>query len=480
MDVQGWMGRFLRPVAAWDEETKAQAELLVISSFLVGLWGLPVTVAFALAGQLPGAVLVCIGTACVLWTPWYLRNTGNLLGAGNWLVAVYLFAVVLIAGFQGGMGTPILISLVPVPILALSLTNERYGGIWLLLTIGAFLGYGGLALMGIKLSSPLPAATHRLATLLFLVATTTISISITWYNRKLRRLLIAQVKETNGMLTEARDTALQANQAKSEFLANMSHELRTPLNAILGYAELLKEEAPPQETQTLQDLDKIKGAGQHLLLLINDLLDLSRIEAGKMEFHEEEIGLEPFVQSLLTLVEPLAQKQNNTLISHLTPQSAHFLTDPTKLKQVLFNLLSNACKFTTNGEIRLHIERVEDWLVMEVSDTGIGMTQEQLSKVFGSFVQASQEITKTYGGAGLGLAISKKICEHMGGSLSAESEPGVGSTFQAKLPYKAASQNSKKARPLHLPKQPQSDDIQWGGFSSISVAASTATGLEKK
>jgi signal transduction histidine kinase len=235
------------------------------------------------------------------------------------------------------------------------------------------------------------------------------------------------------------EAAAQADQAKSRFLANMSHELRTPLNAIIGYSELLQELAEDDgKDDYLADLKKIHFAGKHLLTLINDILDLSKIEAGKMDLHLEEFDLAELVRDVANTVAPLVQKNSNTLDLQLCDGLGAVRSDSTRLRQCLFNLVSNACKFTEKGKVGVNVRRRSaeggDWLTIHVSDSGIGMTPEQLQKLFQPFTQADTSTTRKYGGTGLGLVITRKICEMLGGSVSVQSEPGKGSTFTLQIP----------------------------------------------
>ena len=230
-----------------------------------------------------------------------------------------------------------------------------------------------------------------------------------------------------------------ANRHKSEFLANMSHELRTPLNAIIGYSEMLQEEAQDlaQETFT-PDLQKIHGAGKHLLSLINNVLDLSKIEAGKMDLYLEDFEVVPMIQEVVTTVKPLVEKNANTLKVEYADGVGAMRADLTKVRQTLFNLLSNACKFTQGGGISLRAtrERLDGahWITFRISDTGIGMSPEQSSKLFQAFTQADASTSRRYGGTGLGLAISQQFCQMMGGEIIVDSALGHGSTFVVRLP----------------------------------------------
>ncbi len=240
-------------------------------------------------------------------------------------------------------------------------------------------------------------------------------------------------------LRSTRDAAETANRTKSVFLANMSHELRTPLNAIIGYSEMLEEDAQSQgEIHLVQDLQKIKSAGVHLLELINDVLDLSKIEAGKIELYAESIDLRVMVEQLANTIEPLVAKNGNTLQLHLSDDLGQAFTDQTKLRQVLLNLLSNACKFTESGTVTLSAARETradvDWLTFDVNDSGIGLTPEQTGHLFQAFSQADTSTTRKYGGTGLGLMISRHFCQMLGGDITVTSTAGLGSTFTARVP----------------------------------------------
>jgi signal transduction histidine kinase/ActR/RegA family two-component response regulator len=234
----------------------------------------------------------------------------------------------------------------------------------------------------------------------------------------------------------ARDAAEAANRAKSGFLANMSHELRTPMNAIIGYSEMLTEQAADRgDVEIVPDLKKINAAGHHLLGLINDVLDLSKIEAGRMDVYLETFDVPAMISSVVATIQPLVEKNANTLGVRCDPAVGVMRADLTKVRQALFNLLSNACKFTERGRIDLEVDRSEDgWFQFAVRDSGIGMTREQCARAFESFTQADSSIASRYGGTGLGLTITRKFCEMMGGSIAVESEVGKGTTFTIRLP----------------------------------------------
>ncbi|MBV8567620.1 MAG: response regulator [Methylobacteriaceae bacterium] len=250
---------------------------------------------------------------------------------------------------------------------------------------------------------------------------------------------ITELKQRNLELEQAREQAEVANRTKSQFLANMSHELRTPLNAIIGYSEILQEDATDaDEPGFIPDLKKIEEAGRHLLELINDILDLSKIEAGKMDIVLEDVPLGPLIGEVRAIIAPLVARNENALEVHLPAALGAMRTDRTKLKQSLLNLLSNASKFTSGGRIVLAVERLEidgrPVVRFEVSDTGIGMTDEQLGRLFQAFTQVAASATKKYGGTGLGLAITRHFCQMLGGDITVTSRPGAGSTFVIVLP----------------------------------------------
>jgi signal transduction histidine kinase len=233
-----------------------------------------------------------------------------------------------------------------------------------------------------------------------------------------------------------------ASQHKSQFLANMSHELRTPLNAIIGVSEMLREDAEALK-QDVEPLDRVLGAGRHLLALINDILDLSKIEAGRMELNLETFALAPLIDGVVKTIEPLAAKNGNQVAVHCDAGIGTMHADEMRLRQALLNLMSNANKFTENGTgtIAAHQgqENGRDWITLSVADTGIGMTAEQIGKLFQEFSQASSKTASKYGGTGLGLVISRKFCQMMGGDITVASEPGKGSVFSVRLPGGAPS-----------------------------------------
>ena len=270
---------------------------------------------------------------------------------------------------------------------------------------------------------------------------------------------ITERKRAEEEASRARDAAESANRTKSAFLANMSHELRTPMNAIIGYSEMLIEDAQDGgHDDSIGDLEKIRAAGKHLLSLINDVLDLSKIEAGKMELHLEVFDLGKMLGEVVTTIQPLADKGGNKLVLEAPDPPGTMRADLTKLRQGLFNLLGNACKFTERGQVTLEVTRTGPIVTFRIADTGIGMTAEQLARLFQPFSQADASTTRKYGGTGLGLVITRTFARMMGGDVTVESTPGRGTTFTLMVPAevvdpKAAAQDLRKSR-VQLPTRP--------------------------
>jgi signal transduction histidine kinase len=319
----------------------------------------------------------------------------------------------------------------------LSVGGLRFALLGLLLY--AMCATGALYVSGVPIMLQSSLQETALSILVLFVYTSIIAMHAHLQSKRMiaaRRTLLAQ----NRIVEEA-------NRAKSRFLANMSHELRTPLNAIIGYSEMLEEQAQDEgRTETIADLQRIKSAGRHLLGLINDVLDLSKIEAGRTELVWETVDTRKLVEEVSDTARPLMSKNRNAFGVDCARNVRALRCDGVRLKQVLLNLLSNAAKFTHGGRVRLRVrqEHVDgrDWQIFEISDTGIGMTAEQMSRVFQAFGQADAQISREYGGTGLGLVISRRLCQLMGGDVTMESEFGKGSTFTVRLPVQGAERPS--------------------------------------
>ena len=280
-------------------------------------------------------------------------------------------------------------------------------------------------------------------------------------------------KQAENQILEAKDAAEAATRSKSVFLANMSHELRTPMNAIIGYSEMLLEDAEDDgNEEAAGDLRKIQAASKHLLALINDVLDLSKIEAGKMEVYLESFEIPAMVDDVVATIEPLVQTNDNRLHVEVDPSLTPMRADLTKVRQSLFNLLSNAAKFTHDGDIELRVQKESvdghDWVRLAVSDSGIGIPPEKLEGVFAEFSQADDSTSRNYGGTGLGLPISRRFCQMMGGDITLESRLGEGSTFTIRLPLRVGLQEAEEPE--------LGDEVEAG---PASAAASSAPSDER-
>jgi len=255
---------------------------------------------------------------------------------------------------------------------------------------------------------------------------------------------ITERKRYEEALTAARDQAQAMSLTKSAFLTSMSHELRTPLNAIIGLTEMMVSNVQRFGTEkAAEPLRRVHRAGTHLLGLINQVLDLSKIEAGKLELSLETVNLAPLLEDVIGTARQLAEQNKNRLLLEAQENLGQLTVDPMRLRQILLNLLSNACKFTKQGEVKLRVKKVVDgrnWIEIAVSDTGIGMTPEQQAKLFEEFTQAASSTARQYGGTGLGLSITRKLARMMGGDVTVTSEPGKGSVFTVRLPASADAQ----------------------------------------
>jgi signal transduction histidine kinase/DNA-binding response OmpR family regulator len=282
-----------------------------------------------------------------------------------------------------------------------------------------------------------------------------------------------QISQAMQALENARDQSEQSSIAKSQFLANMSHELRTPLNAILGYAELLIEDMDDSnQPDAIDDLQKIRRSAHHLLTLINDILDLSKIEAGRMDVEKHPFDIASLIDDVVGTIKPLAAQKQNQVVINVEPGIGTMVSDSVKIRQLLLNLLSNACKFTDSGIISLSVRLLSrdghGTVQITVSDTGIGMSEEHLSRIFEAFTQADASTTRKFGGTGLGLAITRKFVELMGGDISVSSEPRVGTTFSVLLPRQLGDTPLQEVVQIETT-EAYIKDAQSGGFLVLVI-----------
>lgn len=379
----------------------------------------------------------------------FLINRANTLTAAQSIALLYVF------GLAGVINIMIFVMQDPVSIYYTGLILIAIGGLgffpwdtryFILVIIAIFLPY----LLILSSMSPTQQQLDQLSVVGFFINGTITILWVMWfYRERLRQKEIKTRLELNeenekrkaaeSDLIDARDQALQANHAKSTFLANMSHELRTPLNAIIGYSELLKEMAKDDKLDAyVTDLDKIDTAGQNLLNLINDVLDISRVEAGKMDVYIEKFDLNKFLYEVESTMQPIVNKNENEFVVNFPANTGIMESDAVKLRQILFNLISNSAKFTNKGEVQLHVEEVivddNQWIRFDVIDDGIGMTDEQAEKVFEAFVQADSSTTKKFGGTGLGLSICQYFVQMLGGEIFLKTKQDEGSMFTVLLP----------------------------------------------
>jgi signal transduction histidine kinase len=388
---------------------------------------------------------VLIGAICLFWVmPFVLKWTGNLRMTALVSFQVLTFASLFGAYFYGGVTSPFLPWLIVALLLGFFYLSEHALVVIAVFTIN-LVGFG-VAVMLYGLSPRLPTSS---LTPLSYVSIMSATIYMAWMANYYASIVSSR-SETEREAERHRNTALRlqktkelaekASTSKSIFLAKMSHELRTPLNAVIGYSEILLEDAELEgkEEQTLADLRRINAAGRHLLSLVNDVLDLSKIETSTMELTASEYDLRLFVDDVISNAQPLIANNRNRLELEVSGRLGSVTNDATKMRQVALNLLSNAAKFTHDGVITFSVRRDSkvggDWIEISVRDTGIGISEADQAKLFQKFGQLAASTSSRYGGTGLGLALSQKLCGMMGGAISVRSEPGKGAIFTARVP----------------------------------------------
>ncbi|SIR32198.1 Signal transduction histidine kinase [Rhizobium sp. RU20A] len=386
---------------------------------------------------------------CSFWAlPFVFRATNNLRVSALLSVQLLTFTSLFGAFFYGGVSSPFLPWLLVALLLGFFYLSDRplfvvclFGANFLTMTTAYFA-------VGFPETVPIDQLA-AVGWISILSATVYMSWMAVYYANVLSmRSVVERETELHGRMTEKLQEAMKlaeaANNAKSIFLAKMSHEFRTPLNAVIGYSELLIEMIEPEDRgkTNWQDLNRINSAGKHLLSLVNDVLDLSKIEADKIEIIESPFDVDGFCDQVVATATPLMKANGNSFVVQRPSRLGTIVGDETKLRQVIFNLLSNAAKFTKGGTVSFVARQrsigVSDWIEMQVIDTGIGIAKEDLPKLFQNFQQASAMTSAKYGGTGLGLAISQKLCALMGANITVDSEVGRGTSFTVRIPVNAA------------------------------------------
>ncbi|MBL9107534.1 MAG: HAMP domain-containing histidine kinase [Myxococcales bacterium] len=373
-----------------------------------------------------------------------LRRRDGLMLAGNWLAGL-LFAGSLYAAFMGGgLASPFLSVLLALPVIAGIISGRASGWVWAALVIAVILVFALADHIGLAYA-PLPPEVDGTVLLtgsmITVTAILTLFVSLSEATRRDAIARLSAAVEDQRRSRELASEAVAASAAKSAFLATMSHELRTPLNIILGYSEIVLENLEQRgDEEDAEDLRRIRGAGEHLLGLISDILDLSRIEAHRMSIAHERFEIGELVRDLVISFQPLAERNDTRLGVTTEDELVVSDLDRTRVRQILINLVNNAIKFTRGGKVEVRAARVEGERVqIEVADNGIGIRADKLAAIFQPFTQADQSTTRRYEGTGLGLTIARKLTRLMGGSLTVKSAHGKGSTFTVRLPMTRTS-----------------------------------------
>ena len=440
---------FIPPEVAADRDARNRAHVFLVSHILGPFIGNVVPIALYLLDPAPGyEVAVLAISITVFWIfPFLLRAGAPYNPLALVSIQNLIFCILWSCYFYGGVTSPTLPWVLVIPLLAFFyLGSSKSLRLIVMAMFAANLAiFSSFYLFGYPIKNDLPVAAMQG---LGLVSTTAASIYVAMMALYYAKIQASQTElesemrqhmATASALRLATQEAERAGAAKAEFLAKMSHELRTPLNAVIGYSQILLEDAEDEgDSESIADLNKIHTAGQHLLKLVNEVLDLSKIEAGKMELDLEETDLAALLVEIVEAVRPAAMNNGNQLFSTIAPNLGTALCDAGKFRNMAGQLLDNAVKFTHNGRVEVVAERRRDGssddLVIDVIDSGIGIASDQITDLFEKFTVADDSSTSKYGGTGLGLALSQKLCKLMGGEVLVESELGKGSRFTVRLP----------------------------------------------
>ncbi|MBL8972493.1 MAG: hypothetical protein JNK56_18035 [Myxococcales bacterium] len=431
----GLLERMIPASLRASHESRLRARTLVVGSLGLAALGLIIGVVRLMTVPVDVNVVVTLVTVLVLASQPALQYwTGSYRLPAGVLVALLLTSLPAYLLLLGVFPAPALLVYPVVPMIAAFFLGRRVGLVSALVLASATLALGSTQ------PTPDPALMTALARTFMAVAcvATLMSAHMAWTYEGARHQAEDELRALNVALEEARRAAEAANRSKTEFLRHISHELRTPLNSVLGHGELLREElAELGQARLVTDVARISDASEHMLALINELLDISRIEAGGLELRVAPQDLGALVHSVAETMRPLVTGQDNTLRVALADGLPTVTSDGRRLRQVLLNLVGNACKFTERGEITIAAERAgADAVRLVVSDTGIGMTAAQLGRIFVPFVQVDESPERRDRGTGLGLAITRRIVELLGGTITVTSEPGRGSQFSVTLPIR--------------------------------------------
>jgi signal transduction histidine kinase len=449
--LEGRLARAVPPQLRGDIDRERRAILALGISWFIVLVGtlLGVVIFFVATPQTRWVGLINTVVTCLLAALGaFLVRRGALVLAGHWITALISLGVAYSMLTGGGVTAPFAVLIPLQPVLALVISGRRAGLLWALISVATAIAIFSAERAGVELINLTPPGSQAIFQLIALLAMTVALLWIADYSEALKQRAIRQVEEAarqrDRALAEeeqaktAAQHAIAANAAKTTFLATMSHELRTPLNVIIGYSELIEEDLGDALGEHADTITRIRGAGQHLLGLISDVLDLSRIEADRLELHPQRLPVEGLLRELQATFEALAAQRGDVIVVELTGPLGEVMLDPIRVRQILVNLLGNAIKFTDRGRITLSAARVgahgRDWLHLIVSDTGVGIPADQLGTILEPFTQADASSTRAHEGSGLGLTIVNKLAKMMGGELTITSQLGRGTRVEVRLP----------------------------------------------